>query len=60
MNKIIFIIFVFILLFSYGCADQEVKQKQYNKCTAVCAAVVEDDFVTLELCREECKKKSSG
>ncbi|MAE42564.1 hypothetical protein CMO93_02230 [Candidatus Woesearchaeota archaeon] len=58
MNKVIFVIFVFMLLFSYGCTDKEAKkQEEYNKCASVCASVLGEDFVTMELCREECQKK---
>lgn len=57
MNKIIFIIFVFVLLFSYGCSDKDANQVEYQKCTSVCAAVLEEDFVTMKLCMDECKEK---
>jgi hypothetical protein len=51
------IFFLFLLLFSFGCGNQTQKQEEYQKCTAVCAAVLDDDFVTLELCRQECSEK---
>ena len=62
-NKIISSIMMLLLLFSYGCANTEVnKQEDYEKCTSVCAAIVEspeieEGFVALELCRQECEKK---
>jgi hypothetical protein len=60
-NKIIFLIFVFALLFSFGCASNEENvQKEYEKCTSVCASVLEDDFVTMKLCMDECKEKFLG
>tara|TARA_Y100000310_G_C20567118_1_gene756056 strand:+ start:88 stop:291 length:204 start_codon:yes stop_codon:yes gene_type:complete len=62
MNKLIFVIFVFVLLFSYGCSGKNVKQEDYQKCTSVCASVIENPdadeaFITMEICMEECKKK---
>jgi len=56
-SKIIFVFFVFILIFSTGCVDQDAKQKEYNKCTTVCASVLDEDFVILKLCMDECKEK---
>ena len=57
-NKIIFLIAVIILIFSAGCADNDdSKLGEYNKCVSVCASVLSEDFVTLELCRQECKEK---
>jgi len=56
MNKLIFIMVIFVLLFSFGCAS-DTKEQDYKKCTSVCVSVLEDDFVTMELCREECKKE---
>ncbi len=62
MNKIIFIIFVFVLLFSYGCSGKDAKQEEYQKCTSVCAAVIEtpdadEAFITTKLCMDECQEK---
>ena len=57
MNKIVFLVFVLVLIFSYGCANADTKQGEYNKCTSVCASVLEEDFVTLKLCMDECKEK---
>jgi len=56
MKRVIFILLVLLLLVS-GCADKEEKQKEYEKCTTICSSVLSDDFVTLELCRQECKEK---
>ncbi len=40
-----------------GCIDTETeKREEYDKCNSVCSSVLSDDFVTLELCREECQK----
>ena len=56
--NIIFLIFIAVLVFTSGCDKIETKQQQeYNKCTSVCAAVLDDDFVTLKLCMDECKEK---
>lgn len=58
MNKIIFIIFIIVLLFTIGCSNNEIGlQKEYNKCTSVCASVLEEDFVTMKLCMDNCKEK---
>ncbi len=58
LSKMIFIFFVVILIFSSGCINQDAKkQEEYEKCTSVCASVLEDDFVTMELCRRECKEE---
>ena len=58
VTNLLFILFVLVLLFSTGCADNGVnKQEEYNKCTAVCASVLGEDFVTLKLCMDECKEK---
>jgi hypothetical protein len=41
-----------------GCNAKETDiQQEYNKCTSVCSSTLEDDFVTLDLCMEECKKE---
>ena len=46
------------LVFVSGCdADLEV---EYNKCTAVCSSVLEEDFVTMNLCVDECREKFLG
>ena len=58
LNKLIFSIIIFILILSAGCNNEAVdSNKEYNKCVSVCASVLSDDFVTLELCRQECKEK---
>jgi len=57
MKRVIFILLVLLLLVS-GCADNEdEKIKDYEKCTTICSSVLSEDFVTLELCRQECKEK---
>ena len=58
MNKIIIFTLLISLIFINGCSNEIVDaQKEYNKCTAVCASVLEDDFVTMKLCMDECKEK---
>jgi len=58
LSKIIFLIFIAVLAFTAGCENIETKQQEeYNKCVSVCASVLSEDFVTLELCRLECKEK---
>ena len=59
---IVLCIFLSISFILTACSNAELeKQKEYDKCTAVCAAIVdetgEDALVTLEICRNECKKK---
>ena len=56
MKKIILALFLLALLFAASCIkDSEAeKRKEYEKCTSVCSSVLSDDFVTLELCRQEC------
>ena len=57
MRKIILILLILSLLIT-SCIDTETeKGKEYEKCTSVCSSVLSEDFVTLELCRQECKKK---
>jgi hypothetical protein len=58
MNKFFWILFLFVLVVFSGCAISEAdKQEEYEKCNSVCASVLEEDFVTLKLCNDECKKK---
>jgi uncharacterized membrane protein len=58
MNKIIMFMLLVSLVFVSGCdADLEV---EYNKCTAVCSSVLEEDFVTMNLCVDECREKFLG
>ena len=58
MDKIIFVIFVLILLFSTGCQTKEAEpQEEYHKCTSVCASVLGEDFVIMKLCMDECQEK---
>lgn len=61
MNKYVILTMMLFLLVAAGCSDKSEAQQQYDKCTAVCAAVVdssgEDALVTLEICRQECKKE---
>lgn len=59
MKKIVIIVLLIGIILVTSCienTDTE-KRKEYEKCTSVCASVLEEDFVTLELCRQECKKK---
>jgi len=57
MKRAIFILLVLLLLVS-GCEDNEdEKMRDYQKCTTICSSVLSEDFVTLELCRQECKEK---
>ncbi|MFH0868004.1 MAG: hypothetical protein V1831_01710 [Candidatus Woesearchaeota archaeon] len=57
-SKFILIIVIVILIFTSGCINNSTqKQKEYEKCTSVCASVLEDDFVTMKLCMDECQKK---
>ncbi len=57
VNKVIILFFVIILIVSSGCVDRDMQQEEYNKCTSVCASVLEDDFVTMKLCVDECQKE---
>ena len=58
MNKIAILFILFILVLSTSCVNEEVnKQEEYEKCTSVCASVLEEDFVTMELCRRECEEE---
>lgn len=57
LNKIISLFFI-VLIFINGCSTETTDaQQEYNKCTALCVAIVGEDFVTLELCRQECEEK---
>ena len=56
LNKII--IFTLLLLFLINsCSNNVDNQVEYEKCTSVCASVLEDDFVTMKICMDECKEK---
>jgi hypothetical protein len=58
INKIAIIFALILLIISPGCVNEDrQKQEEYEKCTSVCASVLSDDFVTLELCREECREE---
>ncbi|MAH01901.1 hypothetical protein CMO87_01560 [Candidatus Woesearchaeota archaeon] len=58
LNKIILFSFFIILIFINGCYNEDVDaQKEYEKCTSVCASVLEEDFVTMKLCMDECEEK---
>ncbi|MBW2991743.1 hypothetical protein KY345_00815 [Candidatus Woesearchaeota archaeon] len=65
MRAVIIIAVLILVLVLIGCygAEKE-KMQEYQKCTSVCASVIgEEDYVTLHLCNEECKKEflnSSG
>ena len=50
------LLFIILILISSGCESDDV-QREYEKCTSVCASVLEDDFITLKLCVDECKEK---
>ena len=60
MNKIIMFMLLISLVFVSGCSDNVDFQEEYNKCTAVCASVLEEDFVTMNLCVDECKERFLG
>ncbi|MBS3131105.1 hypothetical protein J4212_01615 [Candidatus Woesearchaeota archaeon] len=55
------IISVFLLVLSSfilsSCSAESEKQKEYSKCTSVCSSVLGNDYVTLDLCRKECRIK---
>ena len=58
MKRVIFMLLILFLLLAAGCVDKEAEEtREYEKCTSVCSSVLSEDFVTLELCRQECKKK---
>lgn len=60
MNKPINFLMLFLIIlviFSAGCSENVPKQEDYEKCTSVCASVLGDDFVTMELCRQDCEKR---
>tara|TARA_Y100000310_G_scaffold47186_1_gene43771 strand:- start:3281 stop:3478 length:198 start_codon:yes stop_codon:yes gene_type:complete len=57
-NNFFVLVFLMVLIFSAGCATEEVdNQVEYNKCVSVCASVLEEDFVIMDLCRQECNEK---
>jgi len=61
-NKILILILLMSILLINGCSDATSKEQEYQKCTSVCAAIVEspeleEGYVLLELCRQECKKQ---
>jgi len=56
LNNTIILLLLIILIFSIGCTNRDA-QNEYNKCTSVCASVLEEDFVTMKLCVDECKDK---
>ena len=57
LNKIIIFILLISLIFITNCSNNIDYQEEYEKCTSVCASVLEDDFVTMKLCMDECKEK---
>ena len=57
LSKIIFLILIVVLVFTTGCEIETKQQQEYNKCTSVCASVLGEDFITLQLCMNECKAK---
>ena len=51
---------VMLILLLSACAPKETsvdKQEAYKKCTSVCSSVLTEDFTTLHLCNEQCKKE---
>ncbi|MDP7622906.1 MAG: hypothetical protein QF436_02215 [Candidatus Woesearchaeota archaeon] len=57
-SKLIILFLVVLIIVLAGCNAKETDiQQEYNKCTSVCSSTLEDDFVTLDLCMEECKKE---
>lgn len=59
INKIAILFALIILILSIiSCVNENTqKQQEYEKCASVCASVLEDDFVTMKLCMDECQKK---
>ena len=57
VNKIIILFFVIVLIVSNGCANKDTQQEEYDKCTSVCASVLDEDFVTMKLCMDECQEE---
>ena len=48
---------IFILSMDY-ISEPELKfDDEYRKCTSVCASTLNEEFVTSNLCREQCKKE---
>lgn len=59
--KIAILFAIILLLFSASCANENSKkQEEYDKCASVCASVLDDDFVAMELCRRECRQEFLG
>ncbi len=59
---VIFIIIVFTLLTVMGTitnffSGDEKYDEEYQKCTSLCAATMDEDFTTHYLCMEECEKQ---
>lgn len=59
MKKVFLMVLLIVLLVAGGCSkDTEVEQQtDYEKCTSVCSSVLSEDYVTLHLCNEECRKE---
>lgn len=57
MKKIILSLIIIILITSCTNDIESDQNVEYNKCTAICSSVLDEEFVILELCREECKEK---
>jgi len=57
MKGIFLIVFVVLIVFSlFGCSKTSIEKEQaYEKCTSVCSSVLNEDFVSLHLCNEQCK-----
>ena len=55
INFLLLLFIVLVSIFS-GCESNN-DQAEYEKCTSVCTSVLEDDFVTMKLCMDECKEE---
>jgi hypothetical protein len=62
MKRLLLAAFLIILVAMSGCFKdfKEEQQKNYEKCTSICSSVLSEDYVTLHLCNEECKKEFLG
>ncbi len=59
-KKLFIVLFLIILVFSLGCKTQTQKEKaEQEKCDLVCTSMEESDFATVDICRQECKKKAA-
>lgn len=62
MRRFVLVAFLISLIVISGCFRdiKEEKMSDYEKCTSVCSSVLSEDYVTLHLCNEECKKEFLG